>query len=117
MSGVTTCRVVHCLRQNFDVYIGRGRYSNPCRETSEPGKYGNPFSHLPNSLAQFKVLTRSEAIAKHRAWILGELLISGYPPPTVEEIRRDLRGKVLGCWCRPKFDSCHGDILAEIANA
>jgi hypothetical protein len=105
--------VVHCLHRDFDVYIGRGRF----RKTGAMSKYGNPFSHLPNSLAQFKVLTRSEAIAKHRAWILGELVIPDFPPPTKEEIRLDLSGKVLGCWCRPRFDSCHGDVLAEIANA
>lgn len=26
-----------------------------------------------------------------------------------------LRGKQLGCWCAP--ETCHGDILAELANA
>ncbi|MBA3285144.1 MAG: DUF4326 domain-containing protein, partial [Nitrosopumilus sp.] len=26
----------------------------------------------------------------------------------------ELRGKTLGCWCRP--DACHGDLLAELAD-
>lgn len=26
----------------------------------------------------------------------------------------ELRGKTLGCWCKP--DSCHGDILIDILN-
>ncbi len=27
----------------------------------------------------------------------------------------ELRGKALGCWCAPA--ACHGDVLAEFANA
>jgi hypothetical protein len=27
----------------------------------------------------------------------------------------ELRGKVLGCWCKPAL--CHGDVLAEFADA
>jgi len=33
----------------------------------------------------------------------------------VEAARRELRGKILGCHCKPK--ACHGDILAEIADS
>ena len=29
--------------------------------------------------------------------------------------RRELKGKVLGCWCKPA--SCHGDVIAEIIDA
>ena len=31
------------------------------------------------------------------------------------EARRLLKGKILACWCSPL--SCHGDVLAEIANS
>ena len=35
---------------------------------------------------------------------------------TVNEIRNELRGKDLACWCR--LDKpCHADVLLEIANA
>ena len=27
----------------------------------------------------------------------------------------ELKNKVLGCWCKP--EACHGDILAELADA
>lgn len=87
--------VVHCKRDRFDVYIGR------------PGPWGNPFSHLPNSAAQFHCATREEAVARYREWLLGQPLL-------VEKAKRELRGKVLGCWCAPR--ACHGDVLAEIAN-
>ncbi len=38
----------------------------------------------------------------------------GYPP--LEEIRAELRGKDLACWC-PLDGPCHADVLLEIANA
>ena len=88
--------VVHCKRDPFDVYIGR------------PSKWGNPFSHKDGTLAKFRVATREEAISKYRAWILSQ-------PDLVAAARRELRGKVLGCWCHPL--TCHGDVLAELANA
>jgi hypothetical protein len=27
----------------------------------------------------------------------------------------EIRGKVLGCWCKPA--ACHGDVLARLADA
>jgi hypothetical protein len=32
----------------------------------------------------------------------------------IKKIKKELRGKVLGCFCSPKL--CHGHILAWIAN-
>lgn len=90
--------VVHCKKAAHDVYVGR------------PSKWGNPFSHLPNSAAAWRVNTREEAIERYRAWICDieqEALR--------DEARRTLRGKVLGCWCSPL--PCHADVLAQIANS
>lgn len=89
--------VVHCKKDPFDVYIGRGRGS----------QWGNPFSHQEGTQARFKVNTREEAIAHFREWLLRQ-------PELVERAKRELKGKVLGCWCHPK--ACHGDVLAEVAN-
>jgi hypothetical protein len=35
--------------------------------------------------------------------------------PTVDEVRAELRGKNLACWC-PLDQPCHADILLELAN-
>ncbi|WP_144473018.1 DUF4326 domain-containing protein [Bacillus pumilus] len=78
----------------YDIYIGRG------------SKWGNPFSHLSNTEADFKVDTREEAIRMYRLWLIKQ--------PELIKSLRDLKGKTLGCFCKPK--KCHGDILAEIAN-
>ena len=85
-------KVVNCKREEYDVYIGR------------PSKWGNPFSHKDGTRAMFKVDTREEAIEKYREYILSR--------PDLLECLHELKGKTLGCWCKPK--ACHGDILAEL---
>jgi len=89
-----TDKVVHCKKEPYDVYIGR------------PSKWGNPFSHRSGTQARFVVATRDEAIERYREWIMQqEHLLADL---------HELRGKVLGCWCAPQ--SCHGDVLVELAN-
>lgn len=34
---------------------------------------------------------------------------------TVMDVRRELRGKTIACWC-PINSPCHGDVLLEVAN-
>ena len=86
-------KIVHCKKDPYDVYIGR------------PSKWGNPFSHKDGTLAEFKVEDRDAAVDAYYEWVLrqDELITSLY----------ELRGKVLGCWCKPK--RCHGDILVMLA--
>lgn len=79
----------------YDVYIGRG------------SKWGNPFSHLPNTLARYQVSTREEAIEKYREWIINQ--------PYLLEQLFELKGKTLCCFCKPL--ACHGDVLAELADS
>ena len=95
MSAERQTTVVHCKKQPYDVYIGR------------PGKWGNPFSHLPRSAAEVKVDSREEAIACYEEWLRQN-------PEVLAEARRELRGKVLGCWCHPQ--ACHGDVLARLVD-
>lgn len=35
---------------------------------------------------------------------------------TIQDIKRELRGKNLACWC-PLDQPCHADVLLEIANS
>ena len=35
---------------------------------------------------------------------------------SVDDVRRELRGKNLACWCKPG-SPCHADILLRVANA
>lgn len=78
-------KVVHCKKEPYDIYIGRG------------SKWGNPFVIGRDG-------DRSEVIEKYKKYVLSreDLLDSLH----------ELEDKVLGCWCSPK--PCHGDILKEL---
>lgn len=88
--------IVHCRRQSYDVYIGRG------------SPWGNPFTHLRlnDTLASVQVATREEAIARYEEWVIMQAdLMTDLP---------NLRGLRLGCHCRPLI--CHGDVLVKLLN-
>mgnify|MGYP003745418039 CR=1 FL=1 len=90
------CRVVHCKKEDFDIYIGR------------PSKWGNPFSHEEKTIAKWKVSSRYIAIQRYKEWIT-----TGDGKHLLKDLH-ELKNKTLGCWCKPK--SCHGDILCELVN-
>jgi hypothetical protein len=69
------------------VYIGR------------PSKWGNPFRIGRDG-------DRLQVIEKYERWLLDQ-------PALVAAAQKELRGKVLVCWCKPL--ACHGDVLARIA--
>lgn len=81
-------KVVHCKREKYDIYIGR------------PSKWGNPFTIGRDG-------TREQVIEKYHRWIITQ--------PELLAALPELKGRVLGCWCKPK--ACHGDVLAELADA
>ena len=89
-----TPRVVHCKKEEFDVYVGRG------------SKWGNPYSHKEGTLAEYVVESRREAVQRFEEYLLSNEELMGS--------LSELKGKTLGCWCKPK--SCHGDILLRYAN-
>jgi len=83
------------------VYVGR------------PTKWGNPFAVLPGPET---MIERHQAAvdAFRRALLAGDLGV------TVEDVRRELRGRDLACWCpvvfRGEHVPCHADVLLEVAN-
>lgn len=52
---------------------------------------------------------------KEKSVQIGPRFIVG-PPPSVETIRTQLRGKNLACFCKIG-EPCHADVLLEIANS
>lgn len=91
--------VVHCRKKKYDVYIGRASGGAP---SGDACKWGNPFPMRNQSDEE-----RERVSYQYREWIYGNREL-------VAQARSELRGKVLACWCDPKY--CHGHILAEIAN-
>jgi hypothetical protein len=96
--GLTT--VVNVRESEFDVYIGRKNRS-----------VGLPASKWANRFRIGPGCTREQAIARYR---------EDFPShPELVAAVRELRGKRLGCWCKEPHRevACHGDFLAEQANA
>jgi len=77
-------KVVHCKKEKYDIYIGRGSI------------WGNPFLIGKDG-------TREDVIEKYEKYLLGNLSLMRKLPL--------LENKILGCWCKPK--ACHGDILVK----
>lgn len=77
------------------VYVGR------------PTKFGNPFSHLAVSKAEFRVETREQAVEEYERWLIAQ-------PELVALVRAKLRGRDLVCWCAPQ--RCHAEVLIKVAN-
>lgn len=85
---VVVTRVVHCKKEKYDVLIDRTT------------KWGNPFPIPP--------WTREESLQKYEEWIQTQNWL-------LKDIVKELKGKTLGCWCKPN-KACHGDILAFLAD-
>ena len=78
-------KVVHCKKEPYDIYIGRGSI------------WGNPFYIGKDG-------TREEVISKYEIYIMSH-------PELIKRLP-EIAGKILGCWCKPK--ACHGDILVKM---
>ena len=79
--------VVNLRKDSYDIYIGRGN------------KWGNPFKMKDSSDKE-----RKQVIDSYREYLLES--------PRLLESLSELKGKRLGCYCKPK--PCHGDILVEL---
>lgn len=88
--------VVNKKNESYDIDI--------CR----PGIWGNPFSHLKNTSALFRVKNRTEAVEKHMEWIKEQ--------PELMSKLHELKGKKLGCVCVDKNGNglCHGKNLVKL---
>jgi hypothetical protein len=81
--------VVNLQNSPYDVYIGR------------PSIFGNPYS--------MKSYTRKMCIELYKGYFKYKLNL----PVFREEVLK-LKGKTLGCYCKPL--ACHGDIILEWLN-
>lgn len=85
------CKVLNKYKDSIPVgaiYIGR------------PSKWGNPFIIGKDG-------TREEVLKKFEEYVENR-------PNFIKEIKEELKGKDLICFCAPK--ACHGSILLKIAN-
>ena len=76
--------------QKYDIYIGR------------PYRFGNPFTVGKDG-------NREEVIEKYKQYFQAMLTV----PDFKEELLK-LKGKTLGCFCKPA--ACHGDVICDYLN-
>lgn len=90
-----TTRVVNRTISAYEVYVGR------------PTEWGNPYSaRLVGSTSQVLTMYRHHLRSS---------------PELVEKARRELKGKVIACWCTTDLTGkepivCHAQILARVAD-
>jgi len=86
-------KVVNIRHEAYDVYIGRaGR--------GQEGYFGNPFTLEPGG-------TRGSTLERYRRYFYDRLKSD----PEFRQRIHALKGKTLGCFCKPH--PCHGDIIKE----
>ena len=87
------------------VYVGRpSRWGNPFRV----GDPAEDMDWLRGEFVSGQVTSRADAVRRFRESI-------GSGSTFEEDVRAELRGKDLACWC-PLDGPCHADVLLEIAN-
>lgn len=105
------------------IYVGR------------PGRWGSPFpvGHVidrvhasgpgwgRSAVAEIIVRNRADSVQAYREWLGGTPMLTDSLRPSIDEIRAELAGHDLCCWC-PLEDAegnpvpCHADVLLELAN-
>lgn len=101
-------QVVHCKREPYTKYIGRG------------SDLGNPFTHLPLSKtkAYVQVPTVDDAVGCCEDWARGSSAWDLIIPVHVRDkflaaIKTLYCDEVLGCYCKP-MHACHGDVVVKL---
>lgn len=115
MRGVTHPRVVNVKAKGaeWDVYVGRG----PCPARGSHGPWGNPFPVGAHGREAMTLYLRF--LSGERFGMVGPVAHAPGAergPDLVERARRELRGKVLGCWCKGRYPVCHAEVLARLAD-
>ena len=95
--------VVNLRKEPYDVYIGR-----PGKGQS--GYFGNPvLSERPCDVCD-DIHDRGGTIECFEKWARERIETD----PEYRRRVRELAGKTLGCFCKPR--RCHGDVLAQMAD-
>lgn len=94
--------IVNVRKADYDVFIGRrnswvGRHWTPLSQTYD---FGNPFRVGAD-------LTREQAVSRYREYFQRRIETD----PIFREQILALKGKRLGCFCKPL--ECHGDVIIE----
>lgn len=118
MSAPTPVRVVRSRVKNSRLTSPNGL---PVVCVTRGTKWGNPMAidMKKGWSPETQQVMRQRAVRIFRALLLGEPVDKSRVwvtlPYTVDDVKRELRGKNLACWC--KESPCHADVLLEVANS
>ena len=96
--------VVNIRHQNYDVYIGRKGHGHD-------GYFGNPIKPMTWCQVCGHAHNRGETLDCYKSYFLDRVTKDREFRARVEA----LKGKRLGCFCKPK-KRCHGDTIAAYLN-
>lgn len=87
---------------------------------TRPGKWGNPYTLSDYNIvnADDTPAPRAVQLEQSRAMAVRDFeaaLGAGLLDFSEADVRRELRGRDLLCWCNPG-DACHADVLLRISN-
>lgn len=95
-------RVVNIRHEPCDRYIGRGPKGLIPSRPEMKGYFGNPFVLKDSSDPE----ERKKVLVEYRNWFLKRV----QEDPVFARAIATLKGKRLGCFCKPA--ECHGDVIA-----
>ncbi len=97
--------LIEWLKEDNHVYIGRdmsfyvdGAFGSKWKNPFKVAKAGREYKNKKN------YYTLDESLSLYKKHILDS--------PELMASLPELKGKVLGCWCKP--NRCHGDVLLEL---
>ena len=93
-----TPTIVTHVSSEYDVYIGRAGHGHD-------GYFGNPY------FMRYE-WQRDEVLANYRNYFAHRIV----DDPEFRRRVLELKGKRLGCFCKP-WHACHGDIIKEWLDA
>jgi hypothetical protein len=92
----------------------------PAKRITRPGPWGNPFTieETAKKYGLDDAAAQAKAVELCGKWLRGKLdkTLSPGDPPSRADIRAELGGHNLACWCKPGTP-CHADVLIELANS
>jgi len=93
--------IVNLYKDEYDVYIGR-----PGK--NKDGYFGNPVTPGVVCFVCDHIHDKGDTLACYEQYVRARITFD-------DEFKRRLKeldGKILGCFCKPK--ACHGDVLINI---
>ncbi len=108
-------------RRGFDLQAESKQLNGlPARRVTRPGKWGNPFT-IEDTARKYRLdrdAAQVKAVELCGQWLRNTLdsKLSPHDPPSRDEIRAELAGHNLACWCKPGTP-CHTEVLIELANS